>query len=429
VSTGSHRPTPALSGTTPPLGTDLTDHDTFAEAIPHEFFARKRREEPVFWHPERPPNSGFWAVTKFDDIVTVSKDWETYSSELGHVGLEELQPDELEVRRSMLETDPPNHSRLRRIVSPLFTPRAVGRYEEFARELARDVLDRALREEEFDFVDEIAKPFPINVLLRILGCPPEDAPRLVELSDKMIANTDPDLTDLVVDREDTSAYRLLPFRSPAALELFAYGHELAEKRRARPEDDLVTKLVHAEVDGDRLTERELGNFLTLLVIAGNETTRQTIAHSMLALVEYPDEWRRLRDDPSLMPTAVEEFIRWASPVIQFRRTATRDTELRGVPIREGDKVVMWYVSGNFDEEAFDDPYRFDVGRSPNDHCAFGPGGPHHCLGAYLARLETRVMFEELLPRLAALEVTGPVRRIRSNFANGFKTMPVRVRLA
>ena len=408
---------------------DLADPDTFAEGIPHEFFARKRREEPVFWHPERPPNSGFWAVTKYADVAAVSLDWRTYSSELGHVGLEELADDELEVRRSMLETDPPRHTRLRRIVSPLFTPRAVAEYEGYARELAREVLDAALAEEELDFLDAIAMPFPINVLLRILGCSAEDAPMLVELSDRMIANTDPDLSTLVADREDTSAYRLLPFRSPAALDLFEYGHALGAKRRAEPRDDLVTKLVHAEVDGDRLTERELDNFLTLLVIAGNETTRQTLAHAMLALMEHPDQWRLLRDDLSLLPTAAEEFIRWASPVFHFRRTATRDTELRGVPIRRGDKVVMWYVSANFDEDVFPDPFRFDVTRRPNDHAAFGPGGPHFCLGAWLARLEVRVMLEELLPRIAGMEPAGPVRRIRSNFANGFKQMPVRVRLA
>ena len=190
----------------------------------------------------------------------------------------------------------------------------------------------------------------------------------------------------------------------------------------------MSKLVHAEVDGDRLTERELDNFFTLLVIAGNETTRQTTAHAMLALMEHPDQWRLLRDEPSLVPTSVEEFIRWASPVFQFRRTATRDTTLRGVEIRAGDKVVMWYVSANFDEDVFPDPYRFDVARQPNDHAAFGPGGPHFCLGAWLARLEIRVMFEELLPRIDGLELTGPVRRIRSNFANGFKQMPVRVTL-
>ena len=422
------------------LEVDLASPDTFVPGIPHDFFARKRREEPVFWHPEQPPRSGFWAVTTYEHLVTVHKDWETYSSSLGHVGLEELQPDELEVRRSMLETDPPRHTRLRRIVSPLFTPRAVAQYEEYARELARETLDRALgnakgeaslapTEIELDFVEEIAEPFPINVLIRILGAPPEDASKLVELGDRMIANTDPDISDLVIDREDTSAYRLLPFRSPAALELFEYAHDLAAKRRADPRDDLVSKLVHAEVDGDRLTERELDNFFTLVVIAGNETTRQSIAHAVLALIEHPEQRRLLVSNPSLLPSAVEEVIRWGTPVIQFRRTATRATELGGASISRGDKVVNWYASANFDEKVFEDPHRFDVTRQPNDHVSFGSGGPHFCLGAYLARMEIRIMLEELLPRLADVELSGPVARIRSNFVNGYKRMPVRLTLA
>ena len=423
------------------LDVDLASPDTFAEGIPHEFFARKRRDEPVFWHPERPPNSGFWAVTRYDDLVTIHKEWETFSSELGHVGLEELQPDELEVRRSMLETDPPRHTRLRRIVSPLFTPRAVGRYEDYARELAREVLDRALGRDsgeasvaspalELEMLSEIAEPFPINVLVRILGAPPEDAPKLVDLGDRMIANTDPDYSDVVVDREDTTAYRLLPFRSPAALELFEYGHWLARERRREPKDDLVSKLVQAEVDGDRLTDREFSNFFTLLVIAGNETTRQTLAHAAVALAEHPDELARLQGDLSLLrSTAVEEIIRWATPVLQFRRTATRGTELNGAAIHRGDKVVVWYVSANFDDDVFPDPYRFDVTREPNEQASFGSGGPHFCLGAYLARLEVRVMLEELLPRISRIELTETPRRIRSNFVNGFKHVPLRLRLA
>jgi cytochrome P450 len=342
----------------------------------------------------------------------------------------------------MLETDPPRHTRLRRIVSPLFTPRAVGRYEDYARELAREVLERALgrrsagaasvapAEIELELLSEIAEPFPINVLVRILGAPPEDAQKLVDLGDRMIANTDPDYSDLVVDREDTSAYRLLPFRSPAALELFEYGDWLAHERGRDPKDDLVSKLVHAEVDGDRLTDREFSNFFTLLVIAGNETTRQTLAHAAVALAEHPDELAKLRADLSLLrTTAVEEIVRWATPVLQFRRTATRDTELHGATIRRGDKVVMWYVSANFDEDVFSDPYRFDVTRQPNEQASFGSGGPHFCLGAYLARLEVRVMLEELLPRISAIELTGAPRRIRSNFVNGFKQVPLRLRFA
>ena len=407
-------------------GVDLASHDTFAEGVPHEFFARMRRESPVFWHSEPPPNSGFWAVTKWRDLVDVHRDPKTYSSEKGHVGLEELQPDELEVRRSMLETDPPNHSRLRRLVSPYFTPRAVAEYEGYVRELAREVVEAALVDDELDFVQRIAAPFPMNVLMRILGVPTEDGPYLVGLGDQMIAHADPDYSRLVADKEDTSEYRLLPFRSPAALELFEYADDLAAKRRAEPQDDLVSKLVHADVEGDRLTDRELDNFFTLLVIAGNETTRHSLSHAILAFIDHPDERRRLTADLSLMPIAVEEVLRWASPVFHFRRTATVETELNGAGIRAGDKVVTWYVSANRDEDEFPDPFTFDVTREPNEHAAFGKYGPHFCLGAFLARLELRVMLEELLPRIGDVELAGPVTRVRSNFVNGFKRVPVRV---
>jgi cytochrome P450 len=406
---------------------DLTSYDAFVDGIPHEFFAAKRRDEPVFWHEGRDGIRGFWCVTKYDDLVAVHKDPRTFSSEIGQVRIEDLAPDEIEARKSMLETDPPRHSRLRKIVSAAFTPRAVAEYEGYARELARGVLDDALARSEFDFVEEISAPFPINVLVRILGAPPEDAPRLIELGNRMIAKEDPEYSRS--DDGDPTAYRLLPFASPAAVELIEYGDFLAAKRREKPEDDLVTKLVHAEVDGERLSEQEFANFFALLVIAGNETTRQAISHGMLTLIDEPDQLRELARDRSLSAVATEEILRWSTPVFYFRRTATCDTELRGVRIREGDKVVNWYISANFDDDVFADPYRFDVRREPNEHVTFGKYGPHYCLGAYLARLEIRVMFEELVPRLARVEAAGPVSRVRSNFINGVKHMPVRIELA
>jgi cytochrome P450 len=412
-----------------PATIDLSSPDTFAERIPFEYFDYLRQHEPVYWHPEDPPNGGFWVVTKHEDLVQIHRDFRTFSSELGHVAIEELQPDELAARQSMLETDPPKHTRLRRIVSQFFTPRAVAEYEGFARQLARELLDEAVPKREFDFVEEIAAPFPINVLVRIVGAPPADAPRLVALGDRMIANTDPDYADVVVGREDTSEYRLLTFRSPAAVELAEYGRDLAAKRRAEPQDDLVSKLVHAEVDGERLTEREFANFFALLVIAGNETTRQGLSRGMLALASEPEAMAELAADPSLIPVALEEILRFASPVLYFRRTATVDTELRGVKIRAGDKVTFWYVSANFDEDVFPDPYTFDIRRQPNEHVTFGKAGPHHCLGAYLARLEMRVLLEELLPRVRTIEVTAPAPRVRSNFINGVKRMPVRMESA
>ena len=402
------------------------ENDVFAERVPHETFALLRREAPVHWYDWK-GGRGFWCVTKHEDVVAVSRDTKTFSSEIGGANLEDLDEDARVVRQSMLETDPPRHTRLRGLVGPPFTPRAVRAYEVALRELTREILDRALAPGEFDFIEEIAKELPIRVLGRLLGVREDDLDRLIDWGDRMIANTDPDYADVLHDSPESEQYRLVPFRSPAALELFEYGHEVAAERRARPQDDLVSKLVHAEIDGERLTEREFDTMFLLLVVAGNETTRQAIAHGMLALTEHRDEWERLRVDTHLVAeTAADEILRWSSPVLHFRRTATRDTEIRGRPIAAGDKVVVWYVSANFDEDVFEEPLRFDVGRRPNRHLTFGGGGPHYCLGAHLAKLEVQILFEALLPRLADLELTGPAERVRSNFTNALKRMPVRV---
>jgi len=407
---------------------DLANPDHYVEAIPFAWFDRLRHDHPVVWHPEQPPNRGFWAITRFHDIEEILRDPRSFSSAHG-ITLEEQTDEEVEARASMIDMDPPNHSRLRRLVTKLFTRSAVAQYEGFVREQARLVLDRGLPKGEFDFVEEISRELPIRVLARIMGVPDQDLPMCIELGDAMISQADPEYSRAVIDKEDTSEYRLLPFRSPAAVELMAYGHGLAEERRAEPKDDLVTQLVQAEVDGEGLSEREFDNFFCLLIVAGNETTRQAITHGMRALVDHPDQWRRLREEPDLMPLAVEEILRYGSTTMHFRRTAARDLELRGTSIREGDKVVVWFVSANYDDEVFPDAERFDVGRDPNPHMAFGSGGPHVCLGAHLARLEVRVMFEELIPRLSSLEITGPIERLRSNFINGIKHMPVRVELS
>jgi len=412
-----------------PAGIDLQDPDAYLERVPFEWFDRLREEEPVAWHPEPAPNSGFWAVTRYDDLTTVHMDWETYSSETGAVSLEELDAEQLQVRRSMLETDPPRHTELRQICSRRFSARAVGRFEDWIRDVARGVLDQALTDDEpFDFVARISRELPIRFLCSIFTVPQEDAPQLISWGDQMIANQDPELSRVQVDLEDTEAYRLLPFRSPAALEVFAYADRQRDLRLAEPAEDVLQALTLAQSEGI-LDEREYHNYFGVLMIAGNETTRHTITAGMQALMQHPEQMAYLRDHPETIPVATEEILRWATPVMHFRRTATRDTELRGVPIRAGDKVVTWYVSANRDEEAFPDPYRFDVTRTPNDHVTFGPGGPHFCLGAHLARLEARILFSELLPRLLSIEPAGPVERIRSNFVNGIKRMPVRARTA
>jgi cytochrome P450 len=406
---------------------DLVNPDHYVDGVPWAWFDRLRTDHPVIWHPEPSPNHGFWAVTRYDDLTAIHMDWETFSSESGAVSLEELDGEQLEVRKSMLETDPPRHTELRKICSKRFSARGVGRYEDWIREVATDVLDQALPKGEFDFVSEISRDLPIRFLCSIFTVPQEDAPKLIGWGDNMIANQDPDLSAAVVDKVDTEAYRLLPFRSPTALDVFAYADAQRDLRIAEPADDVLQALTIAQSEGV-LNEQEFHNYFGVLMIAGNETTRHTISHGMLALMQHPEQLQLLRDQPELIPNATEEILRWATPVLHFRRTATRDVELRGQHIKAGDKVVTWYVSANRDPEMFPDPYTFDVTRKPNEHVTFGPGGPHFCLGAHLARLETKILFQELIPRIDTIELTGPVQRIRSNFVNGIKRMPVRVQI-
>lgn len=406
---------------------DILQHDTYLDDVPHATFARLREESPVSWIEEDQPNSGFWAVTKYDDVGQVSRDHETFTTTKG-IRLEEMAPDELEARRTMMEFDPPEHTRLRRLVSRGFTPRVIATYENAFRSLASQVLDSVLPLGEFDFVTEVASELPIRLLCRLLGVPEAEADRLVTWGDQMISHTDPEYTQFVVDQVDTEEYRLLPFRSPAALEVFEFAEEMAQERRKDPQDDIITTLLNAEPDGVPLTDLEFKNFFSLLMVAGNETTRHTLSHGLTFLMENRDQMDELRDSPELMQSATEEILRYSSVTMHFRRTATRDTELRDVPVADGDKVVLYYISANFDEDHYPDPFRFDIHRNPTDQLAFGTGR-HLCLGAWLARLEVRVALEELLPRLADIEISGPVQRLRSNFIRGIKHLPVKVQLA
>lgn len=403
---------------------DITKHDTFVAGVPHATFRRLRRDEPVSWWDED-DGSGFWAVVRYHDILAVSQGWRTYTSAKG-IRLEEMSPEETEARRTLMELDPPEHTRLRRLVNRWFTPQAVAAYEDVIRDLTREILDEALQAQAFDFVTSVARRLPMRMLGRLMDVPDEDGERLVTLGDQMIANTDPEFTDHVVDLTDTEDYRLLPFRSPAGIELFDYAGELAAARRACPGEDLVTRMLSTPPDGDPLSDGEFKNFFALMVAAGNDTTRYTIAQGLHTLMHHPDQLAALRSEPDLIGSAVEEILRWGTVTMHFRRTANADTELHGVPIRAGDKVVMWYVSGNYDEDQFPDPYRFDLRRQPNAHLAFGLKGPHYCLGAWLARLEVRVTFEELLARVRTIEPAGPIERLRSNFISGIKHLPVRV---
>jgi cytochrome P450 len=401
---------------------DLTDHSRFAERVPHEMFAVLRREDPVHWQDEA-DGRGFWSITKHADITAAAKDWRTFSSELGGTSLQDLEPDELEARKSMLDMDPPPHNALRAIVNRDFTPRAVRVFTERIRELFDDVLTEALEKGEVEFVDDVAAKLPMRVFAEILGAPESDHRYLVELGDRMLGQDDP---EFAIDPETAKANRHLPFSNPVALEMFEYGRKLAEERRACPRDDIVTKLVEAEIDGCPLTQHEYDVYFLLLAVAGNETTRHSISQGVLALIENPDQLQRLRSDPDLMPLAAAEILRWATPVHHFRRTATADMEFGGKPIKRMDKIALWYISGNFDEEAFDDPYSFNVGRDPNPEMTFGPGGPHFCTGAHLARLEVEIVFEEMIRRVADFELTGDPERLQSNFFNGIKRMPLRL---
>ena len=404
---------------------DLTDHARFGDRVPHEMFALLRREDPVHWQDEE-QGRGFWAITRHDDITAIHKDWQMFSSERGGTSLQDLEPAEIEARKSMLDMDPPPHNKLRAIVNRDFTPRAVAVFEDKIREMFVAILDEALEKSEVDFVAEVSAALPMRVFAEMLGAPPEDHRHLVELGDRLLGQDDP---EYAIDPDVAEANRHLPFSNPASLDMFAYGRKLAGERRECPRDDIVTKLITAEIDGRPLGERDYDVYFLLLAVAGNETTRHSISHGLAALIEFPDQLERLRRNPELFDTAAGEILRWATPVHHFRRTATADGELRGKQIRENDKLATWFISGNFDELVFDDPYRFDVGRSPNPEMTFGPGGPHFCTGAHLARLEVRVVFEELVGRVGEFELTGPIERLQSNAFNGIKRMPVRLRPA
>ncbi len=407
---------------------DLTSHDTFAAGVPHATFQRLRREEPVAWFDEHDGGSGFWAVTRYDDVLAVSRDYETFTSTQG-IRLEEMDAEETEARRTLMELDPPEHTRLRRLVNRGFTRRAVEAYADAIRELTRLILDEALAKGEFDFTHEVGRQLPMRMLGRLVGLPDEDLDQLVVWGDAMIANSDPEFTSHPVDLTDTDEFRFLPFRSPTAIELFRYAESVAKDRRANPRDDIATRLLAPTPDGEPLTDLEFKNFFSLLVAAGNDTTRYSIAGGLNALLDHPDALDELRTHPDRIEEGIEELLRWTTVTMHFRRTATRDTEIRGVPVKAGDKVVVWYLSANYDEDQFTDPYTFDLHRSPNDHTTFGRNGPHFCLGAWLARMEIRITFEELLPRLATIERAGEIGRLRSNFINGVKHLPVRVTLA
>jgi len=412
-----------------PDDADITSHDAYTCGVPHATFNRLRSEDPVHW-TEEANGSGFWSILRYDDCLAVSRDVETFTSSNG-IRLEEMTDEETEARRTMMEYDPPIHTRFRRLVSKGFTRRTVESYEEPIRALAIEVIEAAIAKGEFDFVHEIAKQLPMRMLGRMLGTSDDDGHKLVAWGDALLGNTDPDFTDSPVDLTNTDEFRMVPFRSPASIQIFQYAQEQAQLRRGCPGHDVISQLLEPTTDGEPLNDLEFNNFFTLLVAAGNDTTRYTMTHGLWNLMNHPELWQTwqadvVHGDAALTETAVEEILRTSAVTMHFRRTATHDIEMRGTQIKAGDKIAMWFNSANHDADRFAEPWRFDLARAKNDHMAFGRNGPHFCLGAWLARMEVRIVFEELMKRVDHLEPTGPVEYLRSNFIAGIKKLPVRV---
>ncbi len=403
---------------------DITDPDIYIKGVPHTTFKRLRDEAPVSWTPEK-DGRGFWSITRYDDIIAVSQNSKVFSVSKG-IRLEDMDEEETQARLTMMELDPPEHTNYRRLVNPPFSRAAVQAYEGVLREMARQVINEAKSNNEFDFVEDIARKVPMLMLGKLLGTPDEDGPWLVEKGDALLGNSDPEFTDYPVDLVDTDEYRLMPFRSPAGMELFDYAAKQVQARLDNPKDDVISRLLQPLRDGSKLDEHAFKNFFTLLVAAGNDTTRYTMTVGLDALLENPEQLAALKTHPELMDSAVEEMLRWGTVTMHFRRTAMEDVELRGQKIKAGDKIIIWYISGDYDEREFDDPFKFDIKRSPNKHMAFGLKSPHKCLGEHLARLEIKVTMQELLPQLASVELNGTPERLRSNFISGIKHLPIKV---
>ncbi|MBO3746416.1 cytochrome P450 [Streptosporangiaceae bacterium NEAU-GS5] len=393
---------------------NLVDQDHYAQkGVPHDQMAWLRANAPVYWHDGDDVRGwpGFWAVTRHEDVVRVSRHSDLFSSARRLALFNEMPEEQREMQRMMmLNQDPPEHTRRRSLVNRGFTPRQISQLESHIRDICHQLIDSL--EGPVDFVRDISAPLPLYVICELLGAPAEDRHKIFEWSNRMIGSEDPDYAS---SPEEGGA---------AAMEVYAYANELAMQRKAEPRNDIVTKLLQPDENGEVLDEHEFDLFILLLLVAGNETTRNAASGGMLTLFEHPDQWERLVADPGLAALAADEIVRWVSPVNLFRRTATADTSLHGQEIAEGDKVVVFYSSANRDEDVFADPHTFDIARDPNPHIGFGGGGAHFCLGNHLAKLELRVLYEVLAERLPKIQQTGEATRLRSNFINGIKSLPV-----
>ena len=405
---------------------DLHDVSVFDEGIPHSAFAEMRAADGLSWTPDSDEHGrGFWSVTRHAELVEVSRNTEVFSSEVGHIQIYDIDQDALPARASMIDLDPPVHTRLRRLVSSAFTPRHVQSYEAAIRDRVTNCLDQLVAQGGGDWVSTVAAPIPIGVICDLMGVPEADHDFMIELSDYLVAGTSNEPLEPTA-YGNTTDLRLLPFNSPAAHGMSEYARALGEQRRAEPADDLITRLIQAEVDGERLTDDEFTNFFRLMIFAGNETTRSSMAHLALHLQQFASEFERVHNNPELLGPVADEIIRYSSAILYFRRTVTQPTQLGGTDLTTGDKVVMWYAGANFDDTVFEDPLEFQADRAQVPaHVAFGGGGAHFCLGASLARLEISILVEEILKRDLRFDVGEP-EFVPSNFVNGIEQLPVTV---
>ena len=404
---------------------DLTDHDTFTNGVPHNTFRRLRDTDPIHW-TDYNDGIGFWSITRHQDICEMNRNTAVFSSARG-IRMEDQTYEEYLARRTFQETDAPEHMKPRMKVAKAFSGPVIAKFEEDIRNLCAEILDYVLQSNEFDATKTIARELPMRMLGRILGLPEEDLPWLVEKGDALIANTDPDFTDHVLDQMNTDEFRLMPFNSPAGAELFLYAKDLLKRKEASGDDDGILHMIRQpDKDGNVISEEEFRNFFCLLVAAGNDTTRYSIAAGMQAMCHQPELLEQMQTDPKVRETTADEIIRWATPALYFRRTLTQDYDAHGKTMKAGDKVLFWFASANRDERAFDDPFRVNLARTQNKHLSFGQQGPHVCLGMWLARLEVRVLFQELSKRITSIEASGPHQFLRSNFVGGIKSLPVRI---
>ena len=394
---------------------DVYSMDQYAESgVPHDQLKRLRQEAPVFRHDDPQLPEGYWAITRHADVVYVSRNPELFSSYEKTAMLDEYAQVQIDQQRMfMLNQDPPDHTRMRSLVNRGFTPRMIAGLEARIQETCDEIVGQALAKGEGDFVTLCAAELPLIVIAELMGVPVEDRHKVFDWSNRMVGGNDPEYG---VTEEQ---------RLGAAQEMWAYANELAKQKRAQVNDDIVSKLISADEAGNVLSELEFDLFFMLLAVAGNETTRNAISGGMYAFTQYPEQWERLKADPSLIPTAADEIVRYVSPVNLFRRTPTQDVEIGGQPIKKGEKVVIYYSSANRDESVFTDPDVFDIGREPNPHVGFGGGGPHFCLGRHLAKLEIECLFRSLITQCERVELVAEPRRLRSNFINGIKELSVR----